>query len=215
MKQPTTQLIYTTFPAREPGPDRPALILLHGRGTDENDLTGLIPFFDKRFDVYSIRAPYPFEYGGWTWFVLNEDGAYGRKEFDASLGQLLDFVSQLENPSTYVVGFSMGSMMALAAGLTHPELFKGVVAQSGLVPEQADHLVMKWDGLEDCGFCITHGVYDPVLPIDHGRRAKELFAHSNASVFYKEYPMGHEISQESLADVAAWLTKRLNEPDHS
>jgi phospholipase/carboxylesterase len=206
MKQPTTELVYKFFPAREPGAQAPALILLHGRGTDENDLTGLIAHFDKRFDIYSIRAPYEFEYGGWTWFLLNEDGSYGRAEFDKSLGLLLDFVKQLDNADTYVLGFSMGSMMALAAGLTHPELFKGVVAQSGLVPEQADHLTMQWDGLSDCRFCITHGVYDPVLTIDHARRAKELFAKSNAPVFYKEYPMGHEISPESLDDVAQWLT---------
>lgn len=212
MNQPTTELIYKHYPAREASALAPALILLHGRGTDENDLAGLIPFFDKRFSVYSIRAPYEFEYGGWTWFVLNESGAYGREEFDKSLTLLLEFVKQLGNPNTYAVGFSMGSMMALAAGLTHPELFKGIVAQSGLVPEQANHLDMKWNDLESCDFCITHGTYDPVLVIDHARRAKELFAASNAAVFYKEYPMGHEISQESLGDVAAWLKEHLDRP---
>jgi phospholipase/carboxylesterase len=212
MKQPTTTLVYKSFPAREQSADAPVLILLHGRGTDENDLTGLIPYFDKRFEVYSIRAPYEFEYGGWTWFLLNDDGSYGREEFDKSLNLLLDFVKQLNNPSTYLVGFSMGSMMALAAGLTHPELFTGIAAQSGLVPEQAQHLVMKWDELQDCAFCITHGVYDPVLPITHAHRAKELFARSNARVFYKEYPMGHEISPESLDDVAKWLTDRIDHP---
>jgi phospholipase/carboxylesterase len=210
MKQPTTELVYNSFPARQPSADAPALILLHGRGTDEHDLAGLIPHFDARFDAYCIRAPYEFEYGGWTWFLLNEDGSYAQAEFDKSLALLIDFVKQLGNTQTYVVGFSMGSMMALAAGLTHPELFKGVVAQSGLVPEQASHLHLQWDHLADCGFCITHGIYDPVLTINHGRRAKELFAASNAKVFYKEYPMGHEISQESLEDVAAWLAARLN-----
>lgn len=212
MKQPTTTLVYKSFSAREPSAEAPVLILLHGRGTDENDLTGLIPYFDKRFEVYTIRAPYEFEYGGWTWFLLNEDGSYGQEEFDKSLTMMLDFVKQIGNANTYLVGFSMGSMMALAAGLTHPELFKGIVAQSGLVPEQAHHLVMRWNGLENCGFCITHGVYDPVLPIDHARRAKALFEQSNAAVFYKEYPMGHEISPESLADVAKWLTLQLGRP---
>jgi phospholipase/carboxylesterase len=210
MKQPKTELVYTFFPAATPSTDAPALLLLHGRGTDENDLAGLIPHFDKRLNVYCIRAPYRFDYGGWTWFLLNEDGTYGRAEFDKSLNLLLDFAKQLENKHTYVAGFSMGAMMALAAGLTHPEAFDGVVAQSGLVPEQADHLVLLWNGLSECGFCITHGVYDPVLSIDHGRRAKTLFAQSNAPVFYKEYPMGHEISPESLDDVATWLTERID-----
>lgn len=210
MKQPSTTLVYKYFPARDHSADAPVLILLHGRGTDENDLTGLIPHFDARFDVYSIRAPYAFQYGGWTWFLLNETGAYAREEFDKSLALLLDFVKQINNPCTYLLGFSMGSMMALAAGLTHPELFKGIVAQSGLVPEQADHLQMQWDHLANCGFCITHGIYDSVLSVAHARRAKELFLKSNAELFYREYPMEHEIGPESLRDVAAWVKQRID-----
>jgi phospholipase/carboxylesterase len=209
MNQPKTALVYKYFPARQTGTHPPVLILLHGRGADENDLTGLIPHFDARFDVYSIRAPYGFEYGGFTWCVLNEDGTYERTEFDRSLGLVLDFVKELGNADVYVVGFSMGSMMALAAGLTHPEIFKGIVAQSGLVPEQADHLTLRWSELAGCSFCITHGVYDPVVSITHGRHTKELFEKSTAQFVYKEYPMGHEISPESLDDVAKWLTDHL------
>jgi predicted esterase len=42
-----------------------------------------------------------------------------------------------------------------------------------------------------------------------GRRAKELFDASNATVAYKEYPTGHQISEESLADMAAWFGESL------
>ena len=37
-----------------------------------------------------------------------------------------------------------------------------------------------------------------------------MFSKSNAEFVYKEYPMGHEISGESLADVCDWLQKKLD-----
>jgi phospholipase/carboxylesterase len=209
----TTPLIYRAYPARtKTAETAPVLILLHGRGTDENDLAGLIPHMDARFEIYTIRAPFEFEYGGYTWFGLDDiEGSYNKAELNQGLNDLIDFVKQCgARRKIYLFGFSMGAMMAYAASLTHPELFAGVVAHSGLVPEQAHHLAIRWTELSKCGFCIAHGVYDPVLSIDYARRAKELFAQSNAEVFYKEYPMGHEISPESLSDTSSWLTTRLD-----
>jgi phospholipase/carboxylesterase len=214
MNEITTPLTYRYFRARTPAANaeaQPLLILLHGRGTDENDLTGLLPFLDARFDAYSLRAPYEFAYGGYTWFTLDDiEGSYDKEELDRGLASVIDFVKQAgKGRRVFLFGFSMGAMMAFAASLTAPELFSGVVAHSGLVPEQAGHLAIKWNELSGCAFFIAHGVYDPVVPIRFGRRAKELFERSNAQAAYKEYPMGHEISPESLADAGAWLGAQL------
>ena len=35
----------------------PLLLLLHGRGADENDLFGLAPFLDERFFIVSPALP--------------------------------------------------------------------------------------------------------------------------------------------------------------
>jgi predicted esterase len=42
------------------------------------------------------------------------------------------------------------------------------------------------------------------------RRAKELFAASSAPHQYREYPMAHQITDESLSDIAAWLQPLLD-----
>lgn len=200
-------------PRRASGSDAPLLILLHGRGTDENDLAGLLQFLDPRFEAVSIRAPYPFEYGGYTWFALDETiGRYDRAQLDEGLKGILDVVQKESGKGrkVFLYGFSMGAMMALAASLTHPELFRGCVAHSGLVPEQADHLSIDWKRIGSCAFFIAHGTYDPVVSVDYARRGRELFSHTDAAFLYREYPMGHEISPESLRDTSDWLTSLID-----
>lgn len=214
MNEITTRLTYRLYPPRTPSTGAaPLLILLHGRGTDENDLAGLIPYLDGRFECCTIRAPFAFDYGGYTWFDLDAaEGIYNKVQLDQGLGDVIDLARQLggEGRKIFLYGFSMGAMMSFAAGLTAPDLFSGIVAHSGLVPEQAGHLTLRWNELASCGFAIAHGSYDPVVSVTYARRAKELFAHSNAEVFYREYPMGHEISPESLSDTSAWLTARID-----
>jgi len=210
-----TTLVHRILPPRRllSGP-APAIILLHGRGADENDLLGLAEYLDERLAVFSLRAPLPFEFGGYTYFPLKDDGTADREMFLSSYRKLSEFADgvaglpEVDAKRLYLMGFSMGTIMSYALALTRPEKFAGVVAQSGFVRDHPD-LVYRWKDLAKCPFIITHGTYDDVLPVSLARETKELFEESNAEVVYKEYPMGHEISSESLADVVMWLKTRL------
>jgi phospholipase/carboxylesterase len=57
---------------------------------------------------------------------------------------------------------------------------------------------------------ITHGIHDPVLPVESGRAAREFLEALPVELTYREYPMGHEVSMESLSDVTKWLGKSLD-----
>jgi len=215
MNKIPTDIIYKILePRLLAGGKSPAVILLHGRGADENDLLGLAQYFDDRLAVFSIRAPYPFEFGGYTYFELSDDRAADPVMFMESYRRLIKFadgiasLSEIDAGKIFLLGFSMGTIMAYALSLTHPEKFAGVVAQSGFIRDHPE-LEFKWKSLSNCPFIITHGVNDPVIPVSAARKAKALFSKSNAQFVYNEYPMGHEISGESLADVCAWLQKRL------
>lgn len=189
----------------------PTIVLLHGRGADEHDLAGISAFLDPRFLFLSVRAPYPFDPGGgFTWYEMEMDGTPDPGMFRNSYDQLNQFITHalqsfpVDPGRLFLFGFSMGTMMALAVALTSPGLFRGVVANSGYVPEKAG-LDLKWSGHSSTSFFIAHGMHDPVIPIALGRRTKALFETSDAPWVYREYPMGHEISPESLADISEWL----------
>jgi phospholipase/carboxylesterase len=215
MNKIQTDLIYRHLePQKKVGNASPAIILLHGRGADENDLLGLSPHLDERLAIFSVRAPYPFEYGGFTYFQLNEDGTAEPKMFMESYKRMLKFAEgvsslpEVNATKVFLMGFSMGTIMAYALALTRPEKFAGVIAQSGFVRDHPD-LPFVWHKLGKCSFIITHGVDDMVIPVRLARATRDKFSESNADFVYKEYPMGHQISDESLADVCNWLERRL------
>jgi phospholipase/carboxylesterase len=189
--------------------------MLHGRGADEEDLPDLAHQLDGRFLVVSPRAPLPFPYGGFTWYEHDEIGTPETGTFIGSFQKLLTFVGEVRrgypvDPArTFLFGFSMGSVMSFALSLTHPELFAGVVANSGYVPE-GTHLEFRWNDLARTPFFIGHGTADPVIPVQLARRARDLFARSNAPLVYREYPVEHEISDAGIADVRVWLRDHLD-----
>ncbi len=202
-----------------PADNPPMLILLHGIGADENDLFGITPFLDPRFLIISARAPFTLPYGGYAWFELTiEPNNIGInvKQFYESREMLLEFIGELineHNPDRgriYLCGFSQGAIIGLSAALKEPRKFAGLVAMSGrampeMLPDQNDT-----SELRDFPILVTHGVYDPVLTIDNGRATNEMLSALPVRLKYKEYPMAHEISRESLADVSIWLSSELD-----
>jgi phospholipase/carboxylesterase len=212
-------LVHRILEPRTPGGKRhPLLVLLHGRGADEEDLAGLADELDGRFLVVSPRAPYPFDFGGgFTWYEFvaggTPDPVMLRSSYDRLLQFLRDAVAGLPVDPTrvYLFGFSMGTVMSHAVALTQPGFIRGVAANSGYVPENT-FLQFRWDALADLEVLITHGTMDPVIPVQMGHRARDLYAASTARSTYREYPMGHQISQESLDDAAGWLTRSLDSP---
>lgn len=197
----------------------PLLLLLHGIGSNEEDLFGLAPHLDERFLVVSARAPVTLDYGGYGWFRIDftpRGMVADIEQAKESLAMLQDFIDELvgaygaDGGRVYLMGFSQGAMMSLALTLTSPEKVAGVVAMSGRIPRQVLELEPDHEALTGMPVLVTHGLYDPVLPIENGRAAREYLAGLPVKLTYREYPMAHEVSMESLRDVAAWLTKLID-----
>lgn len=209
---------------RQPGGanarNHPALLLLHGRGTDEDDLLELADDLDPRFFIVSVRAPFKFEQGsgGYTWYDVQDVGIPHPRQFEESYNRLAQFVLDVNQNypvdprRIFMLGFSMGSIMSLGLSLTKPELIRGVVAHSGYIPEN-NSLPFAWDRLQDLSLFIAHGVNDSVIPVHFGRRAHDLLSITQADLTYKEYPIPHTMSEQSMSDLADWLQKKLAVPE--
>ena len=193
----------------------PTLILLHGRGANEEDLLSLVPYLSPHLLCIAARAPFSFSYGGYTWYDLQEIGSPNADQFMESHNRLRQFVDDVQKhypvdpQRTYLLGFSMGTVMAYSLALTKPERVKGIIAHSGYIPENTS-LQFQWKDLSKTFFFVAHGIYDPVIPIEFGRKANGLLARSTAQLVYREYPIQHQISEESLRDLAEWLANRLD-----
>lgn len=213
--------IMLTYRFREPtkpnGEKPPLLLLLHGIGADENDLFGLAPYLDERFFIASARAPFTLPWGGFAWFELGINGteiSVNIKQAEQSRRLILEAVDEMiaahDLGAVYLGGFSQGAFMSLSAALGVPEKFAGVVAMSGRAMEEMLPPEDSLENLRDFPILVTHGIFDPVLPVENGRATKEILSRLPVKLEYKEYEMGHEISRESLTDMANWLRVELD-----
>ncbi|MEE8112746.1 MAG: hypothetical protein V3T23_00185, partial [Nitrososphaerales archaeon] len=120
MKTITTTLVHRILPPENStSTTHPTLIMLHGRGADEEDLLGLVPYLDERLFILSVRAPFPFPYGGgYTWYDIGTVGTPEPTMFKESCEKLSTFVHDalanypIDAPHIYLLGFSMGTVMS-------------------------------------------------------------------------------------------------------
>jgi phospholipase/carboxylesterase len=221
MKTPDLSLVHLV---REPlasssTAQPPLLLLLHGIGSNEADLFGLAPFLDERFLIVSARAPLTMGPGAYGWFNIeftaqgmSADLQQARQSLDV-LEVFLDEIIKryrVNERCVYVGGFSQGAMMTLALVLNCPEKVAGVVAMSGRFPSQVLKDELNEEALSGKPFIVTHGIYDPVLPVGEGRTTRRNLEALSVELTYREYPMGHEVSHDSLRDITAWLTRSLD-----
>ena len=211
-QEPKTPALINTKP--------PLLILLHGIGADENDLFGLSTYLDERFFVASVQAPFALPYGGYAWFELilepNKPLGFNAKQFEQSRRMIFEFIDEivaehdLGADRVYLCGFSQGAMMSMSCLMQNPKKFAGVVAMSGRAITEMIPADRNLEDFKNFPIFVTHGIYDPVLPIENGRVTKEILSRLPVDLEYKEYPMAHEISAQSLRDVSDWLTLNLD-----
>jgi phospholipase/carboxylesterase len=182
------------------------LVLIHGRGADENDLYPVLDYLDpeRRFLGVTPRGPLSLPPGGAHWYAVHEIGYPDRDTFLHSYGKLSDFVDSLGFPPdrTVIGGFSQGAVMTYALGLG-----KGVprpvalLAFSGFIPTVEGFELDLTPPLPP--IAIGHGTYDDFISVEFGRQARDLLEEAGAEVVYRESPLGHSIDPRTLNEFRA------------
>jgi phospholipase/carboxylesterase len=189
-----------------------ALVLFHGRGADDNDHYELLDVLDPERRLLGItpRAPLSLQPGGAHWYIVPRVGYPDRQTFDASFALASGWLRALAEETgipperTVLGGFSQGAVMTYALGLgggrPRPA---ALVALSGFMPV-VDGFELDRDSLLP-PVAIGHGVYDNVISVEFGRRAKALLEEAGADLLYREYPLPHAVDPGFLQEIAAWL----------
>ncbi|HUF16582.1 MAG TPA: alpha/beta fold hydrolase [Thermoanaerobaculia bacterium] len=191
----------------------PIVITLHGRGSNGSDLAGLAPSVDggPGYRFICPDAPKPFYAGpgmayGFTWF----DGwPPSAESFAESRSLLLKFISEVLNQypndgRVALIGFSQGSMMALDLAFRLKPVPSAVVAMSGAVNE-----FTVPDTIEQPAppILLLHGTQDDVIPVVYARKTRRILEDRGVTPEYQEFPMGHWVTEESMALVKEFLGK--------
>lgn len=214
-------LPHISYPARQPETGSSAcLLLLHGFGANEQDLVGLAPYLDPRLAIISARAPVSLGWGSFAWYMIQPlaDGSfhYDRQEalnsmylIDTFIDEIID-AYDLDPERIFLAGFSQGAIQSCALLMTKPEKLAGIVAMSGRWPEPVDPIRVSDEQLNGKPVLAVHGVQDEVIRIGFARELKKKFEALPVDFTYQEFPMGHNISAESLQLVSTWLKEQLD-----
>jgi phospholipase/carboxylesterase len=198
----------------------PGLLLLHGVGSNEEDLIGLAPSLDPRLHIISARAPFAMGPGMFGWynlqvlpnndFLINEEEArQSARLVNSFLDEIVD-AYEIDPARLFLGGFSQGAIQSCAALLLEPEKVAGVVSMSGRWPELVEEQRASDERLAGKPVLAVHGLYDPIIPIRYARVLKEKFEALPVEFTYQEFPMQHNVSVESLMLANRWLTGHLD-----
>lgn len=200
-------VVWSIEPAELAG--RPLVVLMHGRGSHENDLTGLIPLLPPEFAYASLRAPLRFEGGGYTWFAAGAPGAPPATSVDAAAVAVLRWLDRLApRGPVALAGFSQGGALATHLMRHAPERFASYVNLAGFVVPGAAPADSRLRELLPPVFW-GRDTEDPVIPRSATDRTAEWLP-SYSRLIERVYPgIGHSVSMDEVADVAQFLRDTL------
>jgi predicted esterase len=182
------------LPARSDNAPLPLLILLHGAGGSG---AGILRRLGLVADEAGIAVLAPDSRGS-SWDAIR--GYFGPDVIflDRALERVFETVS-VDPARVSVGGFSDGATYALSLGLINGDLFRRVLAFSpGFVVNGSSHGRPR--------VFISHGVSDPILPIDQCSRViVPGLKKGGYDVTFREFDGGHAVPADIASEGMRWV----------
>lgn len=193
----------------------PLLLLLHGYGSNEEDLFSFASELPDDYYVVSARAPFDMTYGSYAWYAINFDAdenkfsdiGQARASRDIIAGFIDELISEyaIDANNVTLIGFSQGSILSYAVALSYPEKVQRVVAMSGYLNTEIavdDFIENDFSNLK---IFASHGTVDQVIPVQWAQKSIPVLEKLGIPVVYKEYPVGHGVAPQNFFDFKNWL----------
>ena len=206
---------------------RASLIVLHGLGASGDDFVPVCQAMDLG-SVGGLRVLLPQAperpvsiNGGYrmpAWYDIGLDASGQRVEDERGLRESQRAIEALIAqevergiPASRIVlmGFSQGAAMTLMTGLRHGQRLAGLVALSGYLPLAGTTEAERHAANADVPLFLAHGDSDEVVLPARGLASKAELERLGFAVQWHGYPMGHEVSMEEIAHVAAFIRQCL------
>lgn len=195
----------------------PLLLLLHGYGSNEEDLFSFASELPDEYYVISVRAPYDLQPYGHAWYAIHFDADENKfsdnEQAKESVQLIASFIDEIvskypiDATNVNLIGFSQGAILSYATALTFPNKITKVVALSGYFNQEIMPEVIDTKAISHLKFFVSHGSVDQVIPVEWARKAKPALESLGIEVEYHEYPVGHGVAPQNFFDFKNWLQK--------
>lgn len=218
MKKQTLLLDHNYRPAKSPSTTPPCIIMLHGFGSDENDLFSFASELPDKFAIVSLKAPIRLEPYGNAWYNIYFNNPKGKFSDDTQAIASRDIIAecidevvekyQVDGQNITLLGFSQGTILAFAVALSYPEKVKNVIGLSGYINREILKEGYAENVFGSLAVYTSHGSMDKVIPIQWARMTKPFLEDLNIACSYSEFPVGHGVSPQNLQELKNWLESR-------
>ena len=194
----TTQFI----PASQTDSKR-LMIVMHGLGDSLAGYTWLPELLGLPWLNYLlVNAPDPY-YSGYSWYDFAGDPRPGIERSRELLFHLLDQEQRkgFRAESTVLFGFSQGCLMTLEVGGKYPQKLAALIGISGYVHAPTEFLENLSPVARAQRFLVTHGTYDPLIPLTEVRGQIELLKSAGLKIEWHEFQKNHTIAGEAELSV--------------
>lgn len=197
----------------------PVLIMLHGYGSDANDLFSFASELPDELFIISAQAPYPLPPYGNAWYAINFDSVHGKFSDDVqaveSREKIAAFIDEVitnypvDPDNLTLLGFSQGTILSYAVALSYPQKVKNVIALSGYINLDIIDKDFRKNDFSNLSVYASHGTVDQVIPISWARRSPEILKQLGIEHKYSEFPVGHGVAPQNLMEIKSWIKNRI------
>jgi phospholipase/carboxylesterase len=214
-------LIHAAFEPHGGGP-HPAILAMHGWGSNALDLLGLAPYIaGGRFLTLAPQGPVAVDIGainGYGWYQLRIGAPPDLEAMANASDRLIRFIDAalarypINNRKLVAMGFSQGGVMAYNLAIRHPERFAAVVALSTWFPEELASCAGNREALAQLPTLVQHGRADEMIEVSKARSSIEHLRTFKMPLTYREYDCAHEITVDAIRDISTFLSEKVLEP---
>jgi predicted esterase len=190
---------------------RPLVVLLHGRGADEQGILGLADHLPAGPSYVAVRAPIA-EGGGYAWFANRGIGRPVAESLSTTMAWFRAWLDPIAPPARPVilVGFSGGAAFVGGLLLSEPLRFAGAAILYGTLPFEAGVPVIP-ARLAGVPVFVAQGEADRVIPHELlDRTWAYLLGESGAPTLARRDPGGHGLTADAVAELGGWIAERLS-----
>lgn len=211
------QLKYIIREPKTQADKNPVLILLHGYGSNEEDLFSFAQELPDQYYVISVRAPHDMMYNSYAWYAINFDAdenkfsdiGQARESRDVIASFIDELIARhpIDSQDVTLIGFSQGCILSYAVALSYPEKIQRVVAMSGYLNTEIAVEGFENNDFSNLKIFASHGTVDQVIPVEWARKAAPELQQLGIDIVYKEYPVGHGVAPQNFFDFKNWLLR--------
>ncbi|WP_185869081.1 alpha/beta hydrolase [Blattabacterium cuenoti] len=193
-------------------------LMIHGYGSNEEDLFSFKKDLPNNFFIISIQGIYSLGTDKYSWYDIdfsNEKKFIDVLQAKKTIEKISFFIDeaiqeyQLKEDQVWLCGFSQGAILSYAIAFKRPNKIKKVIALSGYLERNILPEKINKNHYSNLEFFISHGKYDTIIPLNWTKKGLKFLKDNEILSFdYKEYESGHTLNSLNYQDLMNWIKKK-------